>query len=68
MKKRVSVCIRHLADGKVSVEIIDEEGKVMHRKIFGSFSQEEYALLLKAIDRDASAGGALSTTISPSHN
>jgi hypothetical protein len=68
MKKRVSVCIRHLADGKVSVEIIDEEGKVIHEKLFGSFSEEEYALLLKAIDMEASTRGTSTTTLGPSNN
>jgi hypothetical protein len=68
MKKRVSVCIRRLAGGNVSVEVVDEEGKVIQGKQFGKFSEEEYELLLKAIDIEGLARGASPTTIRPSDN
>ena len=68
MKKRVSVCIRRLDDGNVSVELVDDEGRVIQGERFGEFSEEEYEVLLKAIDIEASARGASTTTISPSDN
>lgn len=68
MKKKVSVCIRHLADGRVSVEVADEEGKLLHSRIFGTFTEEEYALLLKVIDAEAFDRGTSTTNVSPSQN
>jgi len=52
MKDKAMVCFRHLADGNVIGDIIDETGVVVESRNFGVMSAEEFERSLDMLNKE----------------